>query len=105
MKEEIVIELGNIDTQTLLVDDDVHRHYLKQRTLPNSLSHRQMTSLTALCDTFLPSVAVSDGDHDDDAVNFYRTSASMAGTPERVGFHIYHQFFFSLYIFFNSLTL
>ena len=46
MKEEIVIELGNIDTQTLLVDDDVHRHYLKQRTLPNSLSHRQMTSLT-----------------------------------------------------------
>ncbi|XP_028793641.1 long-chain-alcohol oxidase FAO4A-like [Neltuma alba] len=78
--EETVIELGSIDTHTLL--DDAHAHF-KHQTLPtNSLSRRQMASLTALCDTLLPSAAAFG---DDSAATLYRTSASMAGTPERLG--------------------
>lgn len=53
---------------------------------PNSLSSREMESLTALCDTFLPSLGVSDNaaTTDESFTTFYRTSASMAGTPDRV---------------------
>lgn len=51
----------------------------------NSLSARQMESLTALCDTFLPSVDPPGLAGDDDSTaEFFRTSASMAGTPELV---------------------
>ncbi|KAF5749114.1 long-chain-alcohol oxidase FAO4A-like [Tripterygium wilfordii] len=52
----------------------------------NSLSARQMESLSALCDTLLPSIDVADEDVVDSSLsNFYRTSASMAATPQRVG--------------------
>ncbi|KAK4557380.1 hypothetical protein RGQ29_007223 [Quercus rubra] len=51
----------------------------------NSLSSWEMDSLIALCDTFLPSIDVSNLTSDDSVVKFYTTSASMAGTPERVG--------------------
>ncbi|KAK7835097.1 long-chain-alcohol oxidase fao4a [Quercus suber] len=51
----------------------------------NSLSSWEMDSLIALCDTFLPSIDVSNLTTDDSVVKFYTTSASMAGTPERVG--------------------
>ncbi|KAF8033450.1 hypothetical protein BT93_D2150 [Corymbia citriodora subsp. variegata] len=61
----------------------------------NSLSPRQMDALTALCDTFLPSIAPprhpldaasgSDSDGNEDVAKFYETSASMAGTPEKLG--------------------
>ncbi|CAI9094953.1 OLC1v1030791C1 [Oldenlandia corymbosa var. corymbosa] len=50
----------------------------------NSLSSRQMDSLTSLCDTFLPCLSIS-GDKDGSKKTFYRTSASMAGTPQRLG--------------------
>ncbi|KAG6608020.1 Long-chain-alcohol oxidase FAO4A, partial [Cucurbita argyrosperma subsp. sororia] len=46
-----------------------------------SLSAAEMESLAALCDTFLPSVAnTADGS----AAMFFETSASAAGTPEKV---------------------
>ena len=50
----------------------------------NSLSSWEMDSLIALCDTFLPSIDVSNLTTDDSVVKFYTTSASMARTPERV---------------------
>ncbi|CAL5431924.1 unnamed protein product [Camellia sinensis] len=75
-----VIELGSIDSQRLI--DGVG-----QRTQPplKSLSSAQMESLSALCDTFLPSINVSNGTtiDDDSLATFYRTSASMAGTQHR----------------------
>lgn len=43
-----------------------------------------MDSLTAICDTLLPSVDVSHATDDEDLIAFYRTSASMAGTPHHV---------------------
>ncbi|KAK2987692.1 hypothetical protein RJ640_015034 [Escallonia rubra] len=59
----------------------------RQLAYLSSLSSRQMESLTALCDTFLPSVSTpNDGRHiDNSVVKFFRTSASTAGTPERLG--------------------
>ncbi|GMP95141.1 hypothetical protein CsSME_00044301 [Camellia sinensis var. sinensis] len=76
-----VIELGSIDSQRLI--DGVG-----QRTQPplKSLSSAQMESLSALCDTFLPSINVSNGTtiDDDSLATFYRTSATMAGTQHRV---------------------
>ncbi|KAK6251625.1 hypothetical protein SCA6_005630 [Theobroma cacao] len=50
----------------------------------NSISSREMESLTAICDAFLPSLHVSAADADAVAT-FYQSSASMAATPERVG--------------------
>lgn len=55
----------------------------------NSLSPRQMDALTALCDTFLPSIAPPHypsytATVDEEVAKFYQTSASMAGTPEKV---------------------
>ncbi|KAL3645815.1 hypothetical protein CASFOL_010995 [Castilleja foliolosa] len=46
----------------------------------------QMEALIALCDTFLPSIDVNTNDHhqSDDVIQFYQTSASMAGTPDHV---------------------
>ncbi|KAK3435199.1 hypothetical protein EUGRSUZ_D02566 [Eucalyptus grandis] len=57
----------------------------------NSLSPRQMETLTSLCDTFLPSIAHphhpsdTEGEGDEEVAKFYQTSASMAGTPEKIG--------------------
>ncbi|OAY85436.1 Long-chain-alcohol oxidase FAO4A [Ananas comosus] len=56
----------------------------RSTTLPNLLSEREMDSLTAICDTLLPSVDVSHATDDEDLIAFYRTSASMAGTPHHV---------------------
>ncbi|XP_031280152.1 long-chain-alcohol oxidase FAO4A-like [Pistacia vera] len=65
--------MGNMDKET-------HRVYV------NSLTSREMDSLAAICDTFLPSISVSSGATiDDDVATFFQASASMAGTPERVG--------------------
>ncbi|KAM1419854.1 hypothetical protein EV2_023800 [Malus domestica] len=45
-----------------------------------------MESLTAICDTFLPFIDVSDATTANASlIAFYRTSASLAGTPQRVG--------------------
>ncbi|PIA26754.1 hypothetical protein AQUCO_08900009v1 [Aquilegia coerulea] len=51
---------------------------------PHSLSSRQMESLVALCDTFLPSIDASNI-KDGDLRRFYKTSASMIGVPEHYG--------------------
>ncbi|KAJ9152387.1 hypothetical protein P3X46_025956 [Hevea brasiliensis] len=53
----------------------------------NSLSSAEMDSLTALCDTFLPSSSSSSSGNipDDSVTRFFQFSASMAGTPQRVG--------------------
>lgn len=45
-------------------------------------SPSQMEVLSALCDTFLPSIDVSRRDQlHESVVEFFQTSASMAGTP------------------------
>lgn len=80
-----------VDTQGFLhVGADDHDHHIRSiGAMPkyvNSLSSWEMDSITALCDTILPSVDVSDNvTADDSVVKFYATSASIAGTPERVG--------------------
>lgn len=89
-KHMTVIEVGNVDEIQVINDlvgggDHHHRDYY---SLPyvNSLSSWEMDSLTALCDTFLPSIDVTDDvTTDDSVIKFYATCASMAGTPERVG--------------------
>ncbi|KAK6117438.1 hypothetical protein DH2020_048822 [Rehmannia glutinosa] len=51
------------------------------------ISSGEMEALSALCDTFLPSIHVSKDHHlhqSDDVIQFYQTSASMAETPQRV---------------------
>jgi len=107
-KDHTVVELGSIDTQKLLLEGGGGEIREKQKTLKNSLSLRQMKTLTALSDTILPSINdfVPVSDDDESAATFYRISASMAGTPERVYFPIYtllaathksfNLFFFSL---------
>ncbi|KAI3865492.1 hypothetical protein MKX03_020630 [Papaver bracteatum] len=62
-------------------------------SLPLSLSSRQMESLSAISDIFLPSIDlchttnnnISTHDDNDSIHNFYKTSASMAKTPQNVG--------------------
>lgn len=83
-KDETVIELGNIDTEILLFESGEIKQ--KQKKVTNTLSVRQMKSLTALADTILPSVNDFDFPTNDDgaAATFYRVSASMAGTPDLV---------------------
>lgn len=53
-----------------------------------TLSSNQMDSLTAICDTILPSIDANSFYHqeaiDDPFTNFLQTSASMTGTPQHV---------------------
>jgi long-chain-alcohol oxidase len=92
-KVHTVVELGGFDTKSLLCDvgdfeeSEKQQQQKKQLPIKNSLSHRQMKSLVALCDTILPSIIDNNvvSSSDESVNNFYRTSASMAGTPERVG--------------------
>jgi long-chain-alcohol oxidase len=112
-KVHTVVELGGFDTKSLLCDvgdfEESEKQQQQQKQLPikNSLSHRQMKSLVALCDTILPSIIDNNvvSSSDESVNNFYRTSASMAGTPERVGLlqpflFIYFYLFISLSMFF-----
>ncbi|XP_014521258.1 long-chain-alcohol oxidase FAO4A [Vigna radiata var. radiata] len=82
-KDHSVVELGSIDTHKLLLSGGEKEK--KQQPLTNSLSSRQMKSLSALCDSILPSVDHSVHTSDDSVNKFYRISASMAGTPELLG--------------------
>ncbi|XP_058777602.1 long-chain-alcohol oxidase FAO4A-like [Vicia villosa] len=84
-KDETVIELGNIDTEILLFESGEIKQ--KQKKVTNTLSLRQMKSLTALADTILPSVNDFDFPMNNDgaAAAFYHVSASMAGTPDLLG--------------------
>nr|XP_007156339.1 hypothetical protein PHAVU_003G278200g [Phaseolus vulgaris]ESW28333.1 hypothetical protein PHAVU_003G278200g [Phaseolus vulgaris] len=65
-------------------DEERDKH---QKPLTNSLSPRQMKSLVALCDTIIPSIDnnVVRSSDDESVANFYKTSASMAGTPQHLG--------------------
>ncbi|KAK7262818.1 hypothetical protein RJT34_30399 [Clitoria ternatea] len=85
-----VVELGSVDsTRTSLLQDAgvVEERDTQQKPLTNSLSLRQMKSLAALCDTILPSInnVVASSHESHSVAKFYRTSASMARTPERLG--------------------
>ncbi|XP_061363289.1 long-chain-alcohol oxidase FAO4A-like [Gastrolobium bilobum] len=93
-KVHTVVELGSVDTHSLLLEcGDVvgngEEREKQKKPLTNCLSTRQMKSLIALSDTILPSIKDSfAGSSDESVSNFYRTSASMAGTPERLGIMI-----------------
>ncbi|XP_048230853.1 long-chain-alcohol oxidase FAO4A [Ricinus communis] len=73
-----VIELGNFDRT-------------QKHSYVNSLCSREMESLSAICDTFLPSLNIfsdfitNDSTTDDSTAMFFQSSASMAGTPQRLG--------------------
>ncbi|KAG2680068.1 hypothetical protein I3843_11G081000 [Carya illinoinensis] len=91
-EEHMVIDfVGDyVDTRGLLHVGEDHDHIrsvgaMSNINYVNSLSSWEMDSVTALCDTFLPSVEVSDVTADESVVKFYATCASMAGTPERLG--------------------
>ena len=53
------------------------------RLMTTDITEREMMSLISICDTFFPSI---NNHHHQSAVvaEFYQTSASMAGTPQRV---------------------
>lgn len=56
----------------------------------SALSAGQMEALVALCDTFVPSIDVSQLPVDDfSAIKFYQTSDSMAGTPRPVNILVF----------------
>ncbi|GLT81034.1 hypothetical protein SLA2020_524420 [Shorea laevis] len=77
-KEETLIDFGG--EESLLCGGE-------QLLYINSLSSREMESLTAICDTFLPSldVDISAAGDDTGVADFFGSSASMTGTPERLG--------------------
>ncbi|KAI4327907.1 hypothetical protein L6164_020316 [Bauhinia variegata] len=81
-KDHTVVELGSIDTQKLLLAGEREQ---KQQTFVNTLSSRQMKTINALCDSLIPSLVDVPDDADESVAAFYRTSASMAGIPERLG--------------------
>ncbi|XP_058762998.1 long-chain-alcohol oxidase FAO4A-like [Vicia villosa] len=80
-KVHTVVELGGFEFDTQSSEKQ------QKKPLRNSLSPRQMKSLVALCDTLLPSIIDRNvvASSDESVNNFYRTSASMAGTPEHLG--------------------
>ncbi|XP_010275157.1 PREDICTED: long-chain-alcohol oxidase FAO4A-like [Nelumbo nucifera] len=90
-----VIDLGSIRTdpesKSTKAPNELHSPSLlpgERKPYVNSLSPRQMEVLTAFSDTLLPSVFPDincSGQLEDSLFKFYRTSASMAGTPELVG--------------------
>ncbi|KAF6168914.1 hypothetical protein GIB67_038411 [Kingdonia uniflora] len=78
-KDHTTVELGELDLQA--------KHGTIQQPYRNTLSSHQMHTLTAFCDTLLPSIDLSDGitTIDDSLFTFYKTSASMTGTQNLVG--------------------
>lgn len=113
-KVHTVVELGGFETKSLLLDGDheerekqEQQQQQKHQPLTNTLSPRQMKSLVALCDTIIPSIEGNNVVHSshESVNNFYRTSASMAGTPQRVRLRTFSFFFFNTYFVFLSLML
>ncbi|XP_021753951.1 long-chain-alcohol oxidase FAO4A-like [Chenopodium quinoa] len=82
--EHLVIDLGSIDTQSLLNEGD-------KRIYTNKLSAREMDALTALCDTIIPAVDPPETATDECVIKFYKTSASITGCPEHIGRLISHR--------------
>lgn len=89
--EHLVIDLGSIDTQSLLNEGD------NKITYTNELSSWEMDSLTALCDTIIPAVDPPESATEDSVIRFYKTSASMAKTPDHVCRHHLFPFFFLIF--------
>ncbi|CAO2820076.1 unnamed protein product [Amaranthus hypochondriacus] len=101
--EELVIDLGSIDTQTLLIEGD-------KQNYTNKLTAMEMEALTALCDTILPALDPPENAADESVIRFYKTSASMAGTPDHLGKMIsqrlrHHVFLIRLMLFMLSTRL
>eukprot|EP00261_Vitis_vinifera_P015733 XP_010644266.1 PREDICTED: long-chain-alcohol oxidase FAO4A-like [Vitis vinifera] len=78
-QEHTLIELGVVEARQELLNGGGRQLYL------NKLSSREMESLVAISDTFLPSVEAPHNAAHAYVDKFYRTSASMAGTPHIVG--------------------
>lgn len=82
-RHQCVIELnGGADSLPGGASAGISQH-ANSNNYSSHLSAAEMESLAALCDTFLPSVAASAAADRSVAV-FFETSASAAGTPERV---------------------
>ncbi|XP_039121518.1 LOW QUALITY PROTEIN: long-chain-alcohol oxidase FAO4A-like [Dioscorea cayenensis subsp. rotundata] len=54
----------------------------------NKLTAREMESLIAISDTFLPSIQLNSANYSTSLQTFFSTSASMLGTPEVVGVYL-----------------
>lgn len=54
----------------------------------NKLTAREMESLIAISDTFLPSIQLNSANYSTSLQTFFSTSASMLGTPEVVSIYL-----------------
>ncbi|KAM7274466.1 hypothetical protein ACFE04_016332 [Oxalis oulophora] len=81
-QEHTILKVFNTDDDD---GDEIRQPDLYQKRYRNSLSGREMESLTAICDTFLPSINVDSAKTDESLDRFFRCSASMNGTPQHVG--------------------
>ncbi|KAL8139366.1 hypothetical protein V2J09_005387 [Rumex salicifolius] len=87
-KKVTIIDLGSIDSKSLLMEGgEDSKTEPGRRRFVNKLSERQMESLTALCDTFLPSLDVPNGvvPVDEPTLRFFKASAATTRTPDHVG--------------------
>ncbi|CAK9143710.1 unnamed protein product [Ilex paraguariensis] len=73
-------ELGGFDTRLQILGE--------RQLYSSSLGRRQMESLTAICDTFVPAINISDDTIDESVLRFYQTSASMTAIPQHVAWQI-----------------
>ncbi|KAM7493690.1 hypothetical protein LguiB_028299 [Lonicera macranthoides] len=85
-QDHATIEMDGFDVEGLIYEEE-KEEIEKQREYLSKLSFREMESLTSLCDTFLPSIHCSSNEVIDNGsvAEFFATSASMAGTPQRLG--------------------
>ncbi|KAI4303452.1 hypothetical protein MLD38_039080 [Melastoma candidum] len=94
-EDDTVLELGEISAEEQKFHVPGHEHgghdhnangAVRPGVYTNTLTPRQMESLTALCNTFLPPLEPPSRVAADEAIaKFYRTSASMTGAPELLG--------------------
>lgn len=89
-QDHATIEMDDFDVEGLIYEEELEEkeEIEKQREYLSKLSFREMESLTSLCDTFLPSIHCSSNEVIDNGsvAEFFATSASMAGTTQRVRF-------------------
>ncbi|KAI4343320.1 hypothetical protein MLD38_027842 [Melastoma candidum] len=89
-EDHTILELGEISAEEQKFHVPGHGHNANGAVRPgvymNTLTPRQMESLTTLCNTFVPQLDVPSCVAADEATaKFYRTSASMTGAPEQLG--------------------